>query len=115
MLKIITTIGIIQIFAYAVTLVRSKILAVALGPEGLGVISVIDQLVNTVALISAFSLPFAAVKFLSRSHSQGLGAFRRSYSSLLHILLLLTTTGTAITFGLVFARPELFGTGLASY
>lgn len=115
MLKIITTIGIIQIFAIAVTLIRSKIIAVTLGPEGVGVISVIDQLVVTVAQVSAFSLPFAAVKFLSRSHSTSPEAFRRTYSSLLHILPLLTITSTTIVIGLIYVRPDLFGAGLTTY
>lgn len=115
MLKIITTIGIIQVLAFAVTLVRSKIIAVVLGPEGVGVLSVIDQLVSTVAQISAFSLPFAAVKFLSRSHSKSAEAFKRSYASLLRILPTLTITGTVIALALLWVNPDLFGSGLGVY
>jgi hypothetical protein len=43
MLKIIATIGAIQMIAIAVMLIRSKTIAVLLGPEGVGVISIVDQ------------------------------------------------------------------------
>jgi O-antigen/teichoic acid export membrane protein len=115
MLRIIATIGAIQVLAICVTLVRSKILAVTLGPEGVGVTGLIDQVVQLVNYISAFSLPFISVKFLSRAHSTGPEAFRRTYSNFLQMLLILTTSGAAIGSAVVFYRPELLGTELAGY
>jgi len=64
MLKIITTIGGIQVLAITITIVRSKIMAVLLGPEGIGVISIIDQVVQFVGYVCVFSLPLASLKFL---------------------------------------------------
>jgi len=115
MLKIIATIGAIQILAIAVTFIRSKTIAVLLGPEGVGIISVVDQIIQLIAQLSAFSLPFAAVKFLSRTHSEGFEAFKRSYGNLLRLLLLLTTTGAAIALAVVFWHPELLGSHLLNY
>jgi len=46
MLKIITTIGGIQVLAIIINVVRSKIMAVLLGPEGIGIISIVDQVVQ---------------------------------------------------------------------
>jgi O-antigen/teichoic acid export membrane protein len=115
MFKIITTIGAIQILAIAVTFIRSKTIAVLLGPDGVGVISIVDQVVQLIAQLSAFSLPFAAVKFLSRSHSQGLETFKQSYGNLLKLLLLVTTTGATIGLVIFLTHPEILGTHLRQY
>lgn len=115
MLRIIATIGSIQILAIAVNLIRSKTIAVFLGPEGVGIISVIDQFVMLIVQLSAFSLPFAAVKFLSRSHSESFESFRRSYSNLLGLLFLLSSTGAIIGLGLVFWKPDVLGEELQPY
>jgi PST family polysaccharide transporter len=115
MLKIIATIGTIQIMAIAITFIRSKTIAVLLGPEGVGIISIIDQIIQSIAQLSAFSLPFAAVKFLSRSHSQSLEIFKQSYGNLLKLLLLLTTTGSAIGLMVILGYPTLLGSHLHQY
>src|SRR5262249_61690000 len=69
-LRTILTIGIIQAGTMAFYLVRSKITAVTVGPVGVGTISVVDQVVALVTQVSTFSLPYAAVKFLSAAHSE---------------------------------------------
>ncbi|WP_218081752.1 oligosaccharide flippase family protein [Anthocerotibacter panamensis] len=115
MLKIIAAIASIQVVAILVSLLRSKLLAVLLGPEGMGVISVVDQVVQLIAQLSAFSLPFAALKFLSRSHSQGLAQFQQSYASLLKLLVFLTLGGTTVGLGLVLWHPEVLGADLLKY
>src|SRR5215831_10689785 len=72
-LKIFQTIaalGGVQITAMALNLIRSKVVAVTLGPSGVGAIGLVDQVTTLVAYVIAFSLPMAAVKFLSASHSE---------------------------------------------
>ena len=115
MLKIIAAIGSIQVLAILVGLIRSKIIALLLGPAGVGIISIVDQSAQLVAHVSAFSLPFAAVKFLSRSHSESFEAFKGSYSSLLRALFLLTTAGAALSLGITLWRPEVLGRELSAY
>src|SRR5579864_5159350 len=51
-----TTVTILQVSILAVMLMRSKLTAVLLGPEGVGVVGTLDQLVQFVAQVSAFSL-----------------------------------------------------------
>src|SRR6185312_15895764 len=115
MLKIIVTIGGIQAVAIAVNLLRSKLLAVLLGPTGVGVVSVVDQAVQLVAYVSAFSLPYASVRFLSRSHSHGPEVFARTYASLFRLLGSLTIAGAVLSAGALLWRPELLGAGHAAY
>lgn len=101
--------------AIIVNLIRTKITAMLLGAEGVGIISIIDQVVQFAGYLSVFSLPFASVKFLSRSHSEGMEVFRRTYSSFLKALVILTATGTVVSIGLVIFRVELLGAELLRY
>jgi O-antigen/teichoic acid export membrane protein len=115
MLKAIITIGTIQVLAILINLIRSKLVAVTLGPEGVGIISTVDQIVQLAAQLSALSIPFAAVKFLSKSHSEGDDTFRKVYSGFLQPLLALSVTGMLVGIGLVLLRPEVIGTDLSRY
>lgn len=115
MLKIITTLGVIQILAVFFNVLRSKLLAVLLGPEGIGAISVVDQTAALVLQISAVSIPFASVRFLSRAHSQGSDEFRHTYSGLLSALLAFTSIGALMGLAVVFFKPSLLGAELSAY
>jgi antigen flippase len=96
MFRAFLTIGTLQAFAILIGVARAKLLAVMLGPEGVGVISTVDQVVQSAAYFTVLSLPFAALKFLSRAHSEGEESFRKTYASFLKAMLLLATVGTAI-------------------
>lgn len=104
-----------QMFTLIVNVVRTKLLAVLLGPAGVGVTSVIDQITQLVLQVSALSLPFASVKFLARAHSRGTEAFRRTYSGLLGVVLALTAGGAVLTLLVLGGRPERLMPSLASY
>jgi len=115
MLRIIATLGGIQILAVFFNVLRSKVLAVLLGPEGIGAASVVDQSAVLVLQISALSLPFASVRFLSRSHSQGPDAFRRTYSGLISAIVTFTSIGSILGLAVVFWRPTWLGSELIAY
>lgn len=115
MLGVIATIGVLQALAILVHLVRAKLAAVLLGPEGVGVLGVIDPLVQLVAHLSSFSLPLAAVKFLSSAHSEGPSAFGDASSSFLKAVVALSAAGTALAVSLVALDPAVLGTRLAGH
>ena len=115
MFRIFLTIGSLQVLAIVLNFIKSKTIAVMLGPEGVGVISVIDQVVQSTSYFCALSLPFASIKFLSRSHSESDDAFKRSYSSFLKVLLILSALGTIIAAGLVLFSHGLFGPEVTKY
>lgn len=115
MFKIILTIGSIQVLAVSVSYVRTKLVAVLAGPEGVGIISAIDQVVQTASYLSALSLPFASIKFLSRAHSEGAKSFKKTYASFLKALLVLSLVGTALVASAVFFRPYLLGQEVVKY
>lgn len=113
--KTIVTLGGIQVLAMGFNLVKSKIAAVILGPGGIGAISLIDQVTALVAQVSTFSLPFAAVKFLSAAHSESREAFARLYAAFLRVLLIISLLGTSIGIALLVWRPTVLGRELVGY
>ena len=106
MLKTLLTIAILQGTAIVLTVLRSKIVSIWLGPAGLGIIGTIDQFVQTVVQLSVLSLPATALKFLSRAHSESDASFRRTYASFLRALVGLTVGGAALAIGLVTIRSR---------
>lgn len=115
MLRIIAVLGAIQMLTVAVNVLRGKLLAVLLGPAGVGVVSVVDQAVLLVAQLSALALPFVAVKFLSRAHSESQEAFAQTFTGLLRALLLLTAGGALLALAVVWLAPHLLGAELGAY
>lgn len=115
MTKIILSIGAIQVLAIFIQFLRAKVVAVMIGPEGVGVVSTIDQIVQLAAFVTALSLPLASVKFLSRAHSEGEESFKRSYAGFLKLLGMIAIGGTGLTIALVLFRPEVLGPDVAKY
>ncbi len=115
MFKIILTIGTIQALAIGIQFIRSKVVAVLLGPAGVGVISTIDQVVQFAAYLTALSIPMASVKFLSRAHSEGHEEFKRCYAGFLKLLLFLSAVGAISTIGIVFLRADILGAEIVKY
>ena len=115
MVGVFAAIGSIQVIAILAGLLRSKTIAVMLGPEGAGITGIVDQIIQFVSSISALGLPYAAVRFLSRAHSESKERFQRTYAAFLKALLLLSFGATAVLIALVALRPALLGTDAARY
>lgn len=115
MLKKIASLGALQLLGMVINLVRAKIFAVLLGPTGFGVVATIDQLVLSAVQITNLSLPFTALKFLSRSHSQGEVAFRRSYWAFSKLMGLLAIVATLVALALIPPNLQQLDPQLAPY
>src|SRR4026207_1138944 len=109
------TVGAIQVLILLVGLVRGKFLSVALGTAGDGVVATIDQLVLALISVGTLGLPFAALKFMAKSHSEGQQSFEETYSGFLWAIILLgIITATAGTLLGLFA-PQVFSAELVRY
>jgi enterobacterial common antigen flippase len=101
MLNALLTLGGLQLLTMLVLLVRTKTLAILLGPDGVGVLAIVDKLLATVAQTISLSLPFAAVRFLpelwSRSQNEFVALTRRMRNLLLLLALIATGFGLAVT------------------
>jgi PST family polysaccharide transporter len=95
-------------------LLRAKGLAVMLGPEGVGIIGVVDQLVVTLIQISAFGIPFAAMKFMSAAHSTSQEAFRDTYAAFARITAVLAVSVLVLSVAVTTIAPGLLA-GFAEY
>ena len=111
----IASLGAIQLGAVCFQLLRSKVVAITLGPDGVGAISLIDQVAGLVAQVCTFSLPFAAVKFLSAAHSEGQQNFAGLYVAFLRALLIITLVGTACGIAVLVWSPAVLGGDLGRY
>ena len=114
-LQAILALGGIQAFTMLAGLARTKVLAVLLGPAGVGVASVIDQVVSLVAQLGSLSIPFVGLKFLARARDGGAEETRSIYDALVMLLVLASIVAAAIGTGIASAWPSFFGEGLAGY
>ena len=115
LVRIIASLGAIQLAAMCFQLARSKAVAVALGPDGVGAISLIDQSAGLVAQISTFSLPFAAAKFLSAAHGRSHQSFASLYAALVRAVLIVSLLGTAFGAAVLVWWPAVLGDELVRY
>ncbi len=115
MLKILLGIGAPQVLAVLVNFARTKIVAVLVGPEGTGVISIIDQTIQFVANLCTLNFSRSTVKFLSKAHSESGDAFRDGYAVVVKALLLMGMVGALVTTSLVLFRIDLLPAIIAPY
>lgn len=113
MARLLASIGVLQLLVMLVGLARSKALSVLLGPAGFGIVSTVDSTVLTLVGLGALSLPFTALKFMARSHSEGSEPFERTYAAFLRVLGGLALLTTVVGIVLVIWTPGIFGRDLA--
>jgi O-antigen/teichoic acid export membrane protein len=113
--RAVTTIGTMQIGVLVVMLVRSKVLALLLKPDGLGIVSTLDQLAQFIAQVSALSLIPTPTRFIARSVSDGLDAVTAMYSALLKLLVASTAAGAVLAAWLLYMNPNALGASLHDY
>src|SRR5262249_15872842 len=114
-LRALTQVGVMQLAVLVVTLLRSKVLEVMLEPDGVGVVSTLDQLVQFVAQISALSVITTPTRFVARAIAEGVDAVTALYSVLLKVLVLSTVVGTALAIGLLLLEPRALGPVFQDY
>ncbi len=115
MLRALLTIGALQVITMLVLLVRTKTLALTLGPELVGVMAVIEKLLAVIAQTVSLSLPFAAVRFLPERWAAGPTAFNDLYTRMRNVLLALILAATVIALLITAWRPITWGAALLPY
>lgn len=114
MLRVLVTIGGLQLAAMISILLRTKGLAYLLGPADLGVMAVIDKLVAMVSQTASLSLPFAATRFLPALHDER-AAFLRLRRAMTLVVLGSTTLAALAALLVFWLRPEVVGLELAGH
>jgi hypothetical protein len=115
MLRILATIGFLQFLTMLVLLLRTKGLALLLGPELVGVMSVIDRLLAVFAQTASLSMPFAALRFLPAPWQSDPAEFGRLFRSMFNLLVALIAAATILGLGLALLWPRALGGDLLPY
>lgn len=115
MIRALVTIGSLQFLSMLLLLVRTKILAVMLGPEAVGAISVIDKLTAVIVQTLSLSLPFAALRFLPAALRESPAAMDGLYRRMRNLLLATIIPATVVCVGLSLLAPRTWGLELATH
>jgi PST family polysaccharide transporter len=115
MLRILATLGFLQFLTMLALLLRTKGLALLLGPELVGVMAVIDRLLAVFAQTASLSMPFAALRFLPAPWRFDRAEFGRLFQSMLNLLAVLIAAATLLGLGLTLLWPQALGAELLPY
>lgn len=113
-MRVIMVLGAFQVGVMLANLVRVKIVALESGPAGLGLVTLIEQIVLLAALACTLSLPFAAVKFLSFAHSESRRSFVRTYIAFRRALSALSLLGLVVALLIALAAPGILGAAVGA-
>lgn len=113
MFRAIAVIGILQVLTILVQVVRAKVISVTLGPAGLGVVGLIDQMIAMISAICSLSLPTVVLRIMPRVY--GKPEFKRQYVSFLKGVVTTSIVGTVMLAIVLLVRPNLFGDVASTY
>lgn len=115
MIRVFLALGAIQFLVMLVQLVKTKTLAVLLGPELVGVMAVIDKLVAVVTQTVSFSLPFAASVFLPALWLRDREAFARLLGRMARVIVVLAVLAAAACVAVTLVEPGIWGAELTEH
>ncbi len=115
MLRALAAIGLLQLATMLVQLVRTKTLALVLGPEQVGIMAVIDKLLAVVTQTLSLSMPFAALRFLPARWTESPASFGVLYRRMVRVVTGLALLAAAGVIAVTAIRPAIWGTQLVPY
>ena len=115
MLRSFLTIGALQFLTMLVLLVRTKALALLLGPENVGAMAVTDKLLAVIVQTVSLSFPFAALRFLPTAWAEGPDRYAALLRRMLGILLAAIVLATAGSVLITLFAPGAWGRDLLPY
>ena len=110
---IIAFLGAIQALTLAAGFARWKVVALLLGPSGMGLVSVIDQVAQVVLQLGSLSLPTAALRYLSIARAERPATFGGLHRTLVRLILAVSALVASMALAAYLVRPSLLGRGLA--
>ena len=115
MIRALVSIGVLQFLSMLLLLGRTKIVALALGPEGVGVIASLDRVTAVVAQTLSLSLPFAALRFLPAAERQSPDEAEALYRKMRNVAVALIVLATVPCVIVAAAAPQVWGRALVPY
>jgi O-antigen/teichoic acid export membrane protein len=114
-IRALVSIGLLQFVSMLLLLARTKIIALVLGPEGVGVIATVDRVTAVIAQTLSLSLPFAALRFLPAAQRHSPDEAEALYRSMRNVAVALLALATLVCVGIAAATPGLWGKAMVSY
>lgn len=115
MLRSFLTIGALQFLTMLVLLVRTKALALILGPQYVGAMAVTDKLLALIMQPVALSFPFAALRFLPGEWHASPQRYAALLRRMITILLVTSAIATVASVLVTLFAPQLWGAQLLPY
>lgn len=115
MIRALLGIGLLQFASMVLLLVRTKVLAIAVGVQGVGTIANVDALIAVIAQTLSVSLPFAALRFLPSTLRESPAATDLLYRRMRLVLVGLLAPATLICVLVALVAPRVFGVALLPY
>jgi O-antigen/teichoic acid export membrane protein len=114
-IRALISIGFLQFLSMLLLLARTKIIALVLGPEGVGVIATVDRVTAVIAQTLSLSLPFAALRFLPAAHRQSPDEAEALYRRMRNVASALIVAASFVCVGITAVAPQVWGAALVSY
>ncbi|MEO8456124.1 MAG: polysaccharide biosynthesis C-terminal domain-containing protein [Sphingomicrobium sp.] len=115
MIRALVSIGLLQFLSMLLLLVRTKIVALFLGPEGVGVIASLDRVTAVVAQTLSLSLPFAAVRFLPAAERRSPDEAEALYRAMRNVSVAMIVLATISCVAVTAISPQIWGSALVPY
>lgn len=115
MIRALLGIGLLQFVSMLLLLVRTKVLALAVGVDGVGTIANVDALAAVIAQTLSLSLPFAALRFLPDALRRAPAQSDLLYRQMRLVLLAVLVPAAVLCLALALFAPRLFGVALLPY
>lgn len=115
MLKVFLTIGLLQVLTMLVQLVRTKVLALLLGPQALGIMAVVDKLLAVIVQTVSLSMPFSALRFLPSLWTRDPNALHERYVRMRNVVLVAIGSAVLVSLVVTMLRPVTWGAQLLPY
>lgn len=98
-IKTTSIFGSVQVFNVVVSVVRSKLIAILIGPEGMGIAALFNATLNTVSGISGLGIEISGVKHISANYIDGdPNSVAAPISAVRKIAMITGLLGTLVTF-----------------
>jgi hypothetical protein len=114
-IRALISIGFLQFLSMLLLLARTKIIALVLGPEGVGVIATVDRVTAVIAQTLSLSLPFAALRFLPAVQRQSQEEAEALYRRMRNVSVALVVVASVVCVGITAVAPQVWGAALVSY
>jgi O-antigen/teichoic acid export membrane protein len=109
LLKVLLSVGALQVAAMLVLILRTKGLALQLGPELYALMGVLDRMVQVFAQTASLSLPVAAIRFLSPLREADPVRFFWLFRRMRNVLVFFSLLATIVGLGVLGFAPGLLG------